>query len=212
MRRKLGIFGQKMEGEASALFLDLTGEQIPRPADKAAGAELMARPVQVTGVPQIPKSAARAEPAFSVILRVAVGGYEAVAVRVGLVDLGKKVGRHEIVRVENEIGIVAIGAVVAVDRGEKEVEDVTLSALLLVFALVNDGAVRRGDAGGIVGAVVRADKDVVELPRVVLCLQTVDEVRDDPLLVARRDQHGEAVRDGLALVRRVLFEESDKDI
>ena len=172
----------------------------------------MARPVQIAGVPQIPESAARAEPAFPVILRVAVGGHEAVAVRVGLVDLGKEVGRHEIVRVEDNIGIVAIGAVVAVDRREKEVEDVTLPALLLIFALVNDGAVRRGDAGGIVGAVVRADKDVVKLPRVTLCRQTVDEVRDDPLLVARRDQHGEAVRDGLALVRRVLFEESDKDI
>ena len=198
--------------EPPAHLFDLAGEEIAGPRDKTAGTEFLPRAVQIAGVAEEPQPAARGEPAVAVVLRVAVGGDDAIAVREGLVDFGEVVLRDEIVGVEDEIGVVMPLPVVAVDRREKKVEDVALAEVLGVPSLIDDGAVRRADAGGIVGTVVRSDKNIEQLARVVLRVQTVDEIPDDARLVARRDQNGKAVGDGFGFMRGVFFEKSDEYI
>ena len=79
---------------------------------------------------------------------------------------------------------------------QQVVEGVALPAPLRVAALKHRCTAAPRDACRRVGAVIRHDEYLYQLLRVVLRLYAVDEVADDLLLVARGDEHGEAVRPG----------------
>ena len=87
---------------------------------------------------------------------------------------------------------------------------IALADLALVKALDHIRAVRTRDLRGVVGAVVRNDNRRQHFLRIGLSVDGIQQLTDDPGLIARRDQYGEAV----VLYRciRFLFPEAVKEI
>src|SRR5699024_6340651 len=102
-------------------------------------------------------------------------------------------------------------AKVPLDMSQELVEGVALAHLYMVEALVDNSAVLPRHPGGVVGAVVGHYEDGDEVFGIVLGVDGVQEVTDDVLLIARRDQNRVAVKHG-GTVGLVLFEEGNGEI
>lgn len=126
------------------------------------------------------------------IFGVSIRGDDAVARGEGLVHALDEVGREQIVGVEDEKGVEGFQRVVALDVLNQKPERPALAGAGGVLPLIDDRAVRAAKLGGFVRAVVGDDKDRHQPGRIRLGADAVDEVGDDGLLVARRDQHGVA--------------------
>ena len=150
--------------------------------------------VEDSGIAQVVETYTRRSPSVAVVCRVAVGGYYVVSRGKGLVDLSEEISLHLVVCVEYDECIVGIVAALAPDVLDHKVENVSLTDKLVVMALVDGSAKRTCRLGGIVGAVVCGDKDIITVLGIILLGKSGYELSDDVLLVSRRNQNCELVR------------------
>ena len=130
----------------------------------------------------------------------------------GLVHLQHEVGGHQIVRVEDEVGVVPVPALPG-QGAEQVVQGVALALLHLVEPLVHDGPGPAGHLGGVVGAVVGHHVHVQQAGGVVLLFQAVDQFSNDPRLVPGGDDGGvPVVPDGLRLLPAAALHQSDHQV
>ena len=190
---ELEILGQQKVLPAAVLAGDARAEQEARARNAAARAEHHARPVELRGLAQEKQRVARADPVVAEVLRVAVARDDLVARIKDLVHLLDEVFVEDVVRVEHKEALKGMLAVLLKDGVQQELQRVALADGVLVLPLEHDGARRPRDRRGAVRAVVRHDEDVHKLRGVRLPAHALNELRDDGLLIAGRDQHGVAV-------------------
>ena len=166
--------------------------------------------VQVAALPQVPQGVAGADPGVAEVLGVAVAGDDVVPVGEGAVHLLDVVGGEDVVGVEDDVAVEAVGVILP-DMLDEGLQGVALAHLLLVEPLVDGGTVAPGDVGGVVGAVVRQHEGVDQGGVIGLSLDGGEQVAQHVLLIARADQHGEAVGRG-GLVCPVLEEPDHGDV
>ena len=104
---------------------------------------------------------------------------------------GDEAGVENIVRIENDVRIVAQSELL--QPVQQEVQNIALADVLGVLPLEHPCAAPACCLCCAVGAVIRADYDVYKLLRIVLCTDAVDELADDCLLVSRCNQHRNAL-------------------
>ena len=209
MAGKFIVLAKGVEGPAAVLLFDLIGEKKARARNLRASTDAEARAIEILCLADEPKAGGSGKPVVAVILRIAVGGNDVVAVREGLVQLGEEARRHDIVCIENNEGIEGILAKVAIDLLEKIMHGVALADLLLIKALVNGCACGAADLCGLVRAVIGGEEDREQFCWVVLRLKTVDQIFNYVFFVSCTDQHRVFVRFRF-LVRGHLFKEGNK--
>ena len=207
---ELDVLGEEVEVPAAPLLQNPAAEEEAGAGDGAAGLQKVAGVVEEGGLPQEPQGIAGGDPVVGVVLGVAIAGDDLIAIGEGAVHLGDVVGLQEVVGVEDHKG-VEHAAIVPLDMSQELVEGVALAHLYMVEALVDNGAVFPRHPGGVVGAVVGHHEDGDEVFGIVLGVDGVQEVTDDVLLIARRDQNRVAVEHG-GTVGLVLFEEGNGEI
>ncbi len=189
--------------------LDVLGEQVVRPAavlpddigvneeagagDVAVGTQEHTGEVEEAGLTQEPDAVAGGDPVGTEVAGIAVAGNGAVVTAVkDLVHLGGEVGVHQIVGVEDHVAVVGVLALVG-QGAEEVIQGVALALLVLVEALIHDGAGVPGNLGGVVGAVIGHHIDIQAVLGVVLIFQRLDQFCDHSRLVAGGDHGGVAV-------------------
>ena len=184
---ELDVLGEQMPLPAAVAFDDLRGHEEARAGNGAAGVERQASLVEELRLTQEPHGVTGGDPVAVVVLGVTVAGGCDGAVVEGLVHLAEVVHVEHVVGIEDEVGLVTVFAVVLADAGETVVERVPLADFLVVEPREDDRPRFLRHSGGVVGAVVGNDEDVDQLLRVILHADTMDEVADDRVLVARAD-------------------------
>ena len=190
---ELDILGEQVEGPAAVILNDPGGYQEAGARHMAVGAQQGAGEVEEPGLPQEPDGVAGGDPVGREVLGVAVAGHRIVALVKGAVHLGDKIGVHQIVRVKDEVAVIAVLPLLF-ESAEEVVHGVALALMYLVEALIHERARPAGRPGGVVGAVVGHHIEIQQLLWVILPVQTLQQFPDDPLLVAGGYDHGEAVQ------------------
>ena len=209
--RELDILRQQVEPPAAGLVQNALGEQEARPAHGGAGAQPHPCAVEVAALPQEPQAVAGADPVVSVVLAVAVAGDDLIAVGEHDVHLLNVVRGEDVVGIEHEVAVKAVG-IVGLDVLGQEIQGVALTHIDVVEPLVHHGPVPPRDGGGVVGAVVRRHKDGEQGGVIRLLPETVQQPADDGGLVPRRDKHGVAVGRRRAGKGALLLGQHQRDI
>ena len=110
-----------------------------------------------------------------------------------LVHLGNIVRVEPVIGVEDEERVVPLRVPGGLHAVQQVGQRVAFADLLLVEPFDDMAAAAAGHVGGVVGAVVRHQPDVDQIGRVGLRVNRIDEIADDVRLVARGDQHREAL-------------------
>ena len=189
---ELDILGQQEEVPAAALPQHLVGKEKARAGHGATAAKAHPRVVEILRLAQKPQRVARRDPVVAVVFGVAVAGHDLIAGGVDLLDLGDKVRVKDIVGIQHKIGVV-MPVTGTLDALQKLIEHVALTHLLGIEALIDGRTMRAGHARRVIRAVVRTDKNVHAVHGIGLCADAVEQLPDHVLLVARRDEHGNAV-------------------
>ena len=140
---ELDILGEQVEGPAAVILNDPGGYQEAGARHMAVGAQQGAGEVEEPGLPQEPDGVAGGDPVGREVLGVAVAGHRIVAPVKGAVHLGDKIGVHQIVRVKDEVAVIAVLPLLF-EAAEEVVHGVALALMYLVEALVHE---RAGPAG-----------------------------------------------------------------
>lgn len=190
---KFKILGQQEMFPAAVLAGDAAAEEKACARYAAARAEHHARPVELGGLAQEKERVARADPVIAEIFRVAVACNDLIARIEHLVHLLDEALVEDVVRVEHEKAFKGIFAVLLENLVQEEFQRVALADGVLVLPLENNGARRARHIRGAVRAIVRHDENIHKLRGVRLPAHALDKLRDDGLLIARRNQNGVAV-------------------
>ena len=188
--RKFQIFGEQEEFPAAVLFEYLTAEHEACAADGTARAKAHAGTVQILRFAQEPETVACGNPVVAVVFRVAIACYYAVALRECLIHLGDVVFIEDIVRIENEISVKAVPAIVRIYAVEQIFHGVAFADASLIEALIHGGAEASRYLGCLIRAVVGNDENLYKRTVILLIIDALDEISDDDFLIARGDENG----------------------
>ena len=169
IRGELDVLRQQVEGPGAQLLRHAAAKEEARAGNGAADAQEVAGMIQIAALPQKPEGGARAHPAGVVIDAVAVAGDDLEAGRKAPVHLLDVVRFQEIVCVEDEIAVEALG-IVRPQTVQQGFQGVALSHMRRVPPGIDPRAPRPGGGLGAVSAVVRHDEDMELLPGVGLPL------------------------------------------
>ena len=147
----------------------------------------------MAGIVLIPDSIAGADPGRCNILGVPVAGEGLVAVGTDLVHLGEVIRQQHVIRIEDHIAIKLIPAVIFVDALQQVVQSVALANLFGIEPGVDYSTVFPGNISSSVRTVIGHHKGGDQVGGVILVLDTVEQVRDDALLVSCCDEHSKTV-------------------
>ena len=171
-----GLNGAHLEGKAGAA--DLTGE--PPIAAGTVEKTHQTNPI------------AAADPGIPGILAVAIALDDVGAGAEGVVGLGEKIRGHQIIGVENRHRVVAPGIILPQPL-KGPMQGKALADLAFVEPLKHPGPMPPGHLGGVVGAIVRHDEDIVAFPWILLPPETVQKSVNDRLFVAGTGDHGKTM-------------------
>ena len=133
---------------------------------------------------QKPQSVACGDPVVAEVFRIAKAGHDTVSRGQLFRHFFYVVFLQQIVRVEDEERVILSVHTVRAHMLPQSGERVSLADLLPVLPLINDRSVRFCRDSRIIRAVVR---DHVDIRRVRLGANAVEQMRQDRLLIARRD-------------------------
>ena len=180
----------RVEGPAAHLFQQRAGEA--EAGARAGAGDAQAHPggVQVGAVVDVPQPIAGGDPVGHEILAVAVAADGGKSGGEGAVHLQDVIRREKVVRVEHQIGVEAVPAVIGADVLQQRLQGVALAYMAGVPAPVHHRPVLPGQTGGAVGAVVRQDEGRDQRRRIGLGPDAVKQIGQHRLLVPGGDEHG----------------------
>ena len=166
--RPFPTVAHQLIGKEKARALNARGQ--PEQGARAVLQTYRAQPVQRVG---------RGDPVVVEIFGVAVRRDDFFARVKGLVHPAQEVALEQIIRVEKNVGLKGVDAVITADLLKQELQGVALRAVLRVEALVADRAVLARKPGGVVRAVVCHDEHAHAVGRVVLPTDALHQIADD---------------------------------
>ena len=186
---KFHVFGEAVT--APAVFLDYIG------SDAHAGAAetgreshiVLAKMPEVVDGPEGDGEGTR-DPGVGRILRREVALQDFLSFEKAVVHDGEEIQMDEVVGVEDAEGVIFL--IQGKDLREDPVHGIAFADEFLIFSFEDVGAMGARDVGGIVGAVVCDDEDVIEFFRIFQDAKVVQQVSQDHGFVMRRYDDGEA--------------------
>ena len=189
---ELDVLRERVEVPAVHAADDGRRDHPSRARDRTARVGHHAGIVEELGLADEPDGIGGRNPARVEVLGVAIRRADQISRVEGIVHLAGVVGRDDVVRIEDEEGLVPV-AVFVEDAVEAIVHDPALALAGQVVAVPDDGTGGLCLGMCVVRAGVAHDEDVHQLARVVLFEDRADEVADDRLFVVGRDEEGIAM-------------------
>ena len=185
---ELNILGQREEIPAAQPPQQRSGESEARSGDGAGGPQQHPGLIQVGGIVEIPDAVAGGQPVITKILGVPVAGEGLVAVGDNFIHLAYVIGLQQVVRIENQEIVEAVQAHRGLDLVQQVVHGVALANLQLVEPLKNRCTMFPGHPGSFIRAVVGHNKNMYQLPWVILGIDGVQQVGEDCFLIPGGDE------------------------